>query len=281
MKDTVILLINDYKLFIGDFYQGKIKQVKFKKQDYWEVFDTSDLREFLEYMIYPLNYKKFKGSEVRIYFNRPLMYNYLYEVQGDFKLAEGMHVGGLEQLIIEVVQAHQDYQEGVVFECLEKRYCLDQYGVLVEEEEEEAVIHLTIEALCEYITMQESINKSLEEAFSHYIWFSPVTLKSELGVKGKYKYLEVENKYLQIIQESTLIEKDDVLLTYEQIIYKLFGKKEIVTRYQKAPQSGKFVQIGDTIEERMIKKDQLLGVIAPVTEERSKTLEWLKDIIKY
>lgn len=281
MKDTVILLINDYKVFVGDFYQDKIKQVKFKKQDYWEVFDTSDLKEFLEYMIYPLNYKKFEGSHLRIYFNKPLMYSYLYDVQDSFRLAESIQVQSLDQLMRDTMSIHEDYQAGMVFECLEKRYSLDEQGTLVEVEDQEAQISVSVEHLCEYIIAQEEKKQAITSAFEYYVWFSPVTLIDNVGTKEKYKYLEVESKLIEMILDGAYVGKNGPLMTYEQVIYKLFGKKEIRTCYQKAPQGGKFFQVSSVEDTRIVKKDQVLGVIAPVTEEREKAIDWLKNTIKY
>lgn len=281
MKDTVILLINDYKVFVGDFYQDKIKQVKFRTQDYWEVFDTSDLKEFLEYMIYPLGYKKFKDSHLRIYFNKPLTYNYVYEVKEELSLCESLAVDNLQELIIEASKAHEEYQDGMVFECLEKRYRIKPDQTLEEVEGDKAELQVSLEYLCQYIIDQGIEGQCVENALSHYIWFSPATFVEQIGVKEKYKYLEVENQCIEMIEDGYSVHQDEVMITYEQSIYKLFGKKEVKRREQRAPQAGNFVSVTPLNEMILIKKDQILGIIAPSWEEKKDAIKWFRKIIKY
>lgn len=281
MRDTVVILINDYKLFVGDIYQGKIKPVVFRKQDYWEIFDYSDLKDFLEYMNYPLGYKNFKGSHLKIYFNQPLMYQYIYQMKEDLGQCESMEIGYLPDLILEVFK--NDNHEACTIECLEKQYHIEvkeEKYFIKEVEDEEATLKVTVEQICEYIANLEDRGESVENTLSHYVLFNPVTLLKEYVTEEKRKYLEVDNKLLKCLNDGDYVNLGEIMLEYEQRVFKLFGRKDCKIISKNAPQSGTFISLLEELGSNKIDKDRVIGVIAPKNEEREATLSWFNQCIK-
>lgn len=281
MRDTVVILINDYKLFVGDIYQGKIKPVVFRRQDYWEIFDYSDLKDFLEYMNYPLGYKNFKGSHLKIYFNQPLMYQYIYQIKEDLVQCESMEIGYLPDLILEVFK--NDKHEACMIECLDKKYHIEvkeEKHFIKEVEDEETTLKVTVEQICEYITNLEDRGESVENILSRYVLFNPVTLLKEYITEEKRKYLEVDNKLLKCLNDGDHVNQGEIMLEYEQRVFKLFGRKDckIISKY--APQSGTFISLLEELDSNKIDKDKVIGVIAPENEEREATLNWFNQCIK-
>ena len=40
--DTIIWLISNHQIYVGDFYKGELKAIPFEKSDTWEVYGADD-----------------------------------------------------------------------------------------------------------------------------------------------------------------------------------------------------------------------------------------------
>ena len=79
--DTIIWLISNHQIYVGDLYKGELKAIPFEKADTWEVYGADDIEKLVDYMNYPLHYNQFKNSKLVILFDEVKVYEMLRKIE--------------------------------------------------------------------------------------------------------------------------------------------------------------------------------------------------------
>lgn len=312
--DTVVWILMNNKAYIGDIYKGKIKQVVFKKMDYWEIYHHHDMHDLIEYMNYPLNYNKFKNNTIKILYDNPKMYDYLYKVASDFNACDGITIGRVEPIILGALLTKEDgLQFPVQVSFMERTYKIqpsDDMSWITkvpDEEVEEDAIKLSVvdisaifmmeanevyKRLKQYGLKEESIKMivscitktiTTDEILDHYLVFSPVTLY-ENRIEGKKKVLKVEDIVIKAYkpESMTKVNAEDTVLTYEHKVYKWFGKAKAQPIALTTPITGTLFMLKkhncDTV---WAKRNDLIGVVSQSETTLESVENWLEKTMWY
>lgn len=288
--DTVFFIIKGHEVYVGDYYKGEVKQVKFKDKDYWEVFDQHDFREFIEHMNYPLNYKNFKGNPIKILYSEPQKYEMLFKLQEDFKEALSVDVGMLPSALLKWWQAQgiegQDTYR-IMYE--QSCYSISQVGegkytiqLLEEVDEDLNIQEVTTLDLCQFLLEEERLLTPLGERWAV---LSPVTLEEEIQVVDKEKYLETHHKINKetMIGDGASVECGSIIFDYTKSVRKLFGGHATQILQKKSEQAGIFFDLRDKKtqqkEHRLwAQKDELIGVVGKEGDTVEDLKWWLEKI---
>ncbi|MHC1747794.1 MAG: hypothetical protein AB9856_05290 [Cellulosilyticaceae bacterium] len=310
--DTIVMILMNNKAYIGDIYKGKIKQIVFKKMDYWEIYHHHDFCDLIEYMNYPLNYNKFKNNTIKILYDNPKMYDYLYKVASEFSVCEGITFGKVEPAILAAFLMKTEKVEfPVEISFMDQGYQLtrDNDGIidmklLVDEEVTEESIKISVADVSALLTQSEDnvreclqgycvkscdvekiirfmgTSKTAEEIMSHYAVFSPVTIYKTVEA-GKKKTFTVEDRLLETFKPGTSVsvKKDAALITYEHKVHKWFGKAKIEKISMVSPITGNFFGY-ERLEESEVwaKRDTIIGLVSKEEISQAKAEAWLKEI---
>lgn len=295
--DTIIWLISNHQVYVGDYYKNNIKKVTFEKADSWEIYGIDDLEKLIDYMNYPLHYNHFRKSQLIVLFDDVKIYEMLSRVQESFKESNGIVIGRIEHFLLKVA-----LEEGTktsqkisfsdkVYELSQKedgKFTLNAY--LEDPEEEEKVLEIQPLALYEYlIKLQKEADyekklQNIEEAFKNELVLSPTTLFTRDGQKEK-RYLQVEDVLMQetLVPDQSEILKGDVLFKYKHSVQKLFGriKTEEISKY--ATKEGKFCFVKPFDKDQVLWtcKDEVLGILGSKQDKKEDLLRWYNETIMY
>ena len=243
--DTIIFLIYENEIYVGDYYKEKIKEVKFDKADTWEAYAYEDLEELLEYMQYPLKYNHFKNNRLIFLFDDIRFYEWLQKAENLLKHRESLYINRIEPFI-----------EGLENDLKEKQ-----------------VIQI-YEKVLEHNWNQE------EEGLRYQVVLSPATLYTTKEEKNK-AFLHVQDLVdkTSFIEDGRHVEKGDVVLEYAHHVQKLFGRTKVERLTKKVEGQGRFYWY--TKEEGRIwaRKDELIGVVDRREGTKEEMLAWCKRIL--
>lgn len=293
--DTVFIIINGQEVYVADYYKQQVKAVTFKDKDFWEVYDSFDFQELIEYMNYPLNYNKFKGSKVVVLYAEPRSYEMLFENKKHFAQAEAFETGILKECIMKYCekQNHFGHKESyyIVYEDT-------VYQVVQKNNDETYVVKCTVEMLndieessfekfnkvktinlCEYFIEERITFSPFQERL---IVLSPANLEQKYIPKRKQTFLETHFVMEKdSIKQNGYVEKGEKIFSYTQYVSKLFGHKKKQIMDKKAATQGYlyWTYCSDNDHESIwAEKGEILGVITQNKENEDNIIKWLKKI---
>jgi hypothetical protein len=287
--DTIIWLISNHQIYVGDFYKGELKAIPFEKADTWEVYGADDIEKLVDYMNYPLHYNQFKNSKLVILFDEVKVYEMLRKIERCFKNCEAIVIKRIEPFLLQTllkegIRAEQRIEfAGRSYELAEEgegsllRPCLE------EEEDGETVENPSLNpmALYEYILqlIEEGQIKmqSVEEVFKYDLILSPTTLYIKGGQKEK-RYLQVEDIVMRdtIVAEGTILSKGEELFKYKHHVQKMFRRIKTEEIAKQVTKAGKihFVKAFDENQLIWVLKDEVIGIIGEAASTHEEVMEW-------
>lgn len=291
--DTIIWLINNHQIYVGDFYKNNIKTVTFEKTDSWEVYGSEDLEELIDYMNYPLHYNHFRKSQLIILFDEVKTYEMLTKVQRCFKESSGIMVKCIEPFLLKVALkegagagqkisfAHKTY------ELVQKEEEIRLHVLEEEPEEAEEVLEIKPLSFFEYVVemqkegdFQKQI-KNADEAFKYELILSPATLFTKEGQREK-RFLQVEDVLMPetLAMDQTYMQAGDTLFKYKHRVQKLFGRVKTEEISKNLSQEGLFCFIKpfNPSEAVWVYKDEVLGITGPKGESKETLLKWYENL---
>lgn len=293
--DTIIWLISNHQIYVGDFYKGELKQVPFEKTDSWEVYGPDDLEKLVDYMNYPLHYNQFKKSRLVILFDEVKVYEMLTKVQRCFKHCEGITLRRIEPLLTQVA-----LKEGLardekiefankLYEFVEKngenlvvQECLDEEEDGKTVENRVMVPMAVYEYVIELLKEENLTVETVETAFEYEIVLSPTTLLTKGGQKEK-RYLQVEDVILAstLVEDGAEVDRGEALFKYSHNVQKMFGRMKTEEIAKQSTSKGKmyFVKPLDQNELTWVAKDEVIGIIGPDTSHKEEAFAWYKKNI--
>lgn len=294
--DTIIWLISNHQVYVGDYYKNNIKKVTFEKADSWEVYGIDDLEKLIDYMNYPLHYNHFRKSQLIILFDEAKTYEMLSKVKDSFKESAGILIRRIEPFLLKIAEqealkpAQKISFSDKVYELTQKeegQLILEAY--LEEVQEEEQVIQIDPVTLYAYlIEMQKEDGykkkiQSVEEVFKNELILSPTTLFTKDGQKEKC-YLQVEDVLMSetLVKDQSKVLKGDVLFKYKHSVQKLFGRIKIEEVAKCASREGQicFIKPLDKSRDIWAYKDEVLGVLGMLKDTKENLLRWYDEIIR-
>lgn len=294
--DTIIWLMNNHHIYVGDFYKNNIKMVTFEKVDSWEFYGVDDIEELIDYMNYPLHYNRFRKSQLIILFDEVKTYEMLTKVQNNFKESTGMMVKRIEPFLLEVA-LKQGIEPGQKISFADRSYELVQMeeGIklhILEEdpEEKEEVLEIKPLSIFEDIverqkekTFQKEI-KDVNDIFKYELILSPTTLFIQHGQREK-RFLQVEDVLMTntLVKDETYMQKGDILFKYKHNVQKLFGRIKTEEASKKLSKEGVFYFIKPLNDKENVwaYRDEVLGIVGSRGQSKEALLKWYKEIVEY
>ncbi|OOB79857.1 MAG: hypothetical protein ATN34_01005 [Epulopiscium sp. Nele67-Bin002] len=248
--DTIIWIVSQHNVYINDYYNGEWKSLSFNKKDFYEIYCHHDVNELIDYLNYPLHYNNFKGSQLKIIYDMPIIYEYLYKVQHRFNQAQGLTLGPLIPVLLWYAY-NKEIPNGTIIG-IEGAFYLLEDMTLIEIEEEEDMEYTTISVKdCAKMLLEES--EKLDEApfndetkehlrtilstntngtigvFDVCYVLSPATIRVQ--PQDASKFLDVNDVLVHnsLVKDGTCVKKGDVLFEYTHEVTKWFGKKQLST----------------------------------------------------
>lgn len=288
--DTIIWLINNHQIYVGDFYKNNIKTVTFEKTDSWEVYGAEDLEVLIDYMNYPLHYNHFRKSQLIILFDEVKTYEMLTKVQKCFKESSGIMVKCIEPFLLEVaLKEGAGLGQKISFAYKAYELVQKEEGIKLHvlEEEPEEVLEIKPLSLFEYIVelqkkgdLQKQI-KTVDETFKYELILSPATLFTKEGQREK-RFLKVEDVLMPetLAADQTYMQAGETLFKYKHSVQKLFGRIKTEEISKKLSHEGLFCFIkpfnpGEAV---WAYKDEVLGIAGPRGESKETLLKWYKNL---
>ena len=294
--DTIIWLMNNHHIYVGDYYKNNIKMVTFEKVDSWEFYGADDVEELIDYMNYPLQYNRFRNNQIIILFDEVKTYEMLTKVQKNFKESAGIMVKRIESFLLEVA-LKQGMEPGQKISFADRAYELIQMeeGIklhMLEEEPEEKEEVLEIKPLTIFEDVverqkEETFQKQIKDAndiFKYELVLSPTTLFIQDGQREK-RFLQVEDVLMTntLVKDETYMQKGDILFKYKHNVQKLFGRIKTEEVAKKLSKEGVFyfVKPFNVKENVWAYRDEVLGIVGPREESKEALLKWYREIVAY
>ncbi|MEG0319371.1 MAG: hypothetical protein RR627_05670 [Niameybacter sp.] len=259
--DTIIFLLYQHEVYVGDYYKDKMKEVKFEKADSWEVYNYEDLEELLEYMQYPLKYNQFKNNRLIFLFDDIRFYEWLTKAKRLLSQSEYIYAERIEPFIeienrmLEVKQAVED------------------------KEEEEMVLPVKPVELYERLL---AVDWSLHaQAYRYELVLSPSTLYT-IKEEGSKQFLQVQDivDMNTLIKEETYVQKGDEILAYDHCVARWFGRIKVERLSKKVNGAGTFYwHVLKEVGHIFAKKDEVIGVIDHERGTKEEMLAWCEKIL--
>ncbi len=291
MMDTIFFVVSGQELYIADYYQATLKKIPFKDKDYWEVYDVFDLRELVEFMNYPLNYKAFKDNKVCIVYDEPRFYEMLYHERALFEKAQTVETGYLTPCLYAYCEAKAHFDDTQDYRIrFENTYyhMTNENGVWqlqkmtsklledVTEEALEAAHKVTAFELCTYLIEAEVCLQPWQQKA---LILAPATFGVPRVDKGKSAFLETSfYRDKQSMRQEGAVSEGDVLFTYTQEVRTLFGRKTTKAFEKRATKTGIFFPYKATQQDTVLPKGTLMGVIGEAGDTSVTIEAWLKAI---
>ena len=290
--DTIIWLINNHQVYVGDFYQGELKTIPFEKADSWEVYGADDLEKLVDYMNYPLHYNHFKKSQLVILFDEIKNYEMLKKIKRCFRYCEAVAIKRIEPLLIQtLIKLEISTQQIIEFAGKKYEYVKEDKNFLLnlcleEEQEEEAVLKLNprdiYQAVLELIKQGKLAMQSVEEAFKYDLILSPTTLYTSHGQKEKC-YLQVEDIILKdtIVTNGSILQAGEPIFKYHHQVQKMFGRIKTEERSKRVVREGKIYLIKalDENEGVWVSKDEVIGILGEKESTYEEIMKWYEEHI--
>lgn len=242
--DTIIFLVYENEVYVGDYYKGKLKEVKFDKADSWEVYAYEDLEKLLEYMQYPLKYNHFKNNRIIFLFDQIRVYEWMQKAESLLKQSDSLYISRVEPFIA-------DLENG-----LEEKQVIQIYENILEYNWEE-----------------------VEEGLRYEVVLSPATLYTTKEEKKGFLHVQDLVDKNSLIKDGTHVIKGDELLAYDHHVQKLFGRTKIERLTKKAEGTGTFYWYSQEEERIWARKDALIGMIDRGQGTKEEMLAWCNKIL--
>ncbi|ONI42332.1 hypothetical protein AN639_12680 [Candidatus Epulonipiscium fishelsonii] len=292
MKDTLVIIISKNQTYITDYYKKSWRKVQFKDRDYWEIYSYYDINDLVEFLNYPLHYKQFKGINIKIIIDKPIIYEYLYKVQKIFSQAKSIVIIDIESWIIASAYLLNKPIGYIEFEGA--FFLTQKVGDIYEiskVEEPNKIKHTSLkDKECNEIIFNQKYSvdnlpfsqihkdnikllldnsSTLKTTFSKYLVLSPATIR--YGKQNtKNHYLKVDDiLIIESLKENlSHIKREETLFSYTHEVTKLFRRKEKKVVDKKSEAEGVFHLTLDNDMNSSIwaKKEDVIGYIC---KERS------------
>lgn len=286
--DTIIWLINNHQVYVGDFYKGELKPIPFEKADSWEVYGADDLEKLVDYMNYPLHYNQFKKSNFVILFDEIKYYEMLKKIKKCFRYCKAIAIRRLNPFLIQaLIKLQVPTQQVIEFGGKRYEYRYEENkGILLEaclEEEEENENDVKVNPIDLYkiildlIKQEEFKLQSVEEAFKYDLILSPTTLYTNNGQKEKC-YLQVEDVLLKetLVANESILQKGEAIFKYKHQVQKMFGRVKIEERCKNASRTGKIYFIKELDDNHLVwaLKDEVIGILGEEESTYETIIQW-------
>ncbi|OOB80366.1 MAG: hypothetical protein BEN19_05300 [Epulopiscium sp. Nuni2H_MBin003] len=231
--DTLIFIISNHTAYINDFYKGEWKKVSFNKRDFYELYCHYDANELIDFLNYPLNYNKFKNTNIIILYDEPIIYQYMYKVKDRFKLANSVTISCLDSAILYYLCLNNLYKNQIILveNVFYKVEISDRFLTLNEVEEEEEYLQIDAMEISKVLIEEKNIElplndmdieninhiftfNNIDTEFNKCLILSPATITAtETPVK---KFLEVNDSLIKdsLLRDGTAVKIGDVLFKY-------------------------------------------------------------------
>lgn len=242
--DTIIFLVYENEIYVGDYYKNKLKEVKFDKADTWEVYAYEDLEKLLEYMQYPLKYNHFKNNRIIFLFDQIRVYEWMQKAESLFKQSDSLYISRVEPFI-------KGFEEQ-----LEDKKVIPIYEKVLEYNWEEA-----------------------EEGLRYEVVLSPATLYTTKEEKKAFLHVQDLVDKNSLIKDGSHVEKGNEILAYDHHVQKLFGRTQVERLTKKVESTGCFYWYTKEEDRIWARKDQLIGVVDRKQGSKEEMLAWCKNIL--
>ncbi|OON98756.1 MAG: hypothetical protein ATN35_00665 [Epulopiscium sp. Nele67-Bin004] len=292
--DTVVWIISNHNVFMNDYYKDKWKKVEFYKRDYWEVYCHYDMNELVDYLNYPLHYNNFKGSDLKIVYDMPIIYEYLYKVKERFNQVNTITLCALEPVLLWYLYNNDLLsdlpltigQETKFYEVVKQGKIITLKEI--EEEEDMDYVNVPMSKTSELLVCEEDTldkldlapfsketkeqlrnilvpsTNDLETVFNQLPILCPATIR--VSPKNAEKFLDVNDVLVKdsLVPSGSFVNKGDTLFEYTHEVKKLFGKKDVQTISKVSDMTGIIKWHVDLNKNDIwAKKEEIIGTIIP------------------